>query len=112
MIFSKIRFSSHTSTMRLQSTKARKSSSQQSPKPRKSSTQPMKSVFLIPEADRRKRSIVFELDYVNDFKDSYRVRRVTICDDKPLGILIEQVSFNGDKKKILTMITRVKGNNN
>ena len=74
------------------------------------STKPRKHIFLMPEADR-KRSIELQLDYLNDFEDSYRLRRVTICDDKPLGILIEQVLFKGDKKKILTVITKVKGHN-
>ena len=51
------------------------------------------------------------LDYLNELEVLFRLRRVTICDNKPLGIVVEQVLFNGDKKKSLTMITSVKGNN-
>ena len=71
----------------------------------------MKSVFLLPEGDRRKRGILFQLGYVNGFKNSHRLRRITICDEKPLGILIEQVMFQGDLKKFLTVVTKVKGLN-
>ena len=69
----------------------------------------MKSVFLLPEGDRRKRSILFKLGLVNGFKDTHRLRCITICDEKPIGIVIEQVLFQGDRKQILTVVTKVKG---